>query len=119
MKANKIERLESDNKQAWLWLGQCQTANAKNQNSIGVLKAANSSLGRMLVVSEETRQAAVAEAEERERRAQIELDDTINSLQELQNESLSCNELMQVDLGAVCPLTVERLREHAEGNRRD
>lgn len=112
---DNISDLERDKGMYIGWLNECQIINVKNQNAVRTLKAANASLATAAIVSDDLLAESVLAAQERERRAQIQLDDTLETLQELQNESLSCNEFMEIDMGAVCPLSVERLREHAAG----
>jgi hypothetical protein len=95
----------------------CVEANASNQSTIKALKAANVKLAESVMVSADLRFAAAAEAKEREARAAAQLGDTIDELRKLRNEDPTCEEISKIDLGAVCPLAVERLREHAAGSR--
>lgn len=112
---NKVETLTETKTLLSRYLDECQKINVGNQNAIQVLQGANRLLGQAVEVKEDARIAAIKAAAERELEAKLQLDDTLDTLQDLQNESLSCNELMEVDLGAVCPLTDQRLREHASG----
>jgi len=109
----KIEDLQADNKLFVRYLNECQLANVENQRTVGDLESANRYLASVVKVSNEEREAAIIAAAARELEAKLKLDDTLDTLQDLQNESLSCNELMEVELGAVCPLTDQRLRDHA------
>lgn len=110
-----LKREMADKRLFSTWLSECQDINVKNQNTVSNLRLANGSLARSVIVSEKVRLAAEEDATERDLRAQMELDATLETLQELQNESLSCDALMQVDLGAVCPLTDQRLRKLSTG----
>jgi hypothetical protein len=112
---DKVADLQADNKLFIRYLDECQTANVENQKSVRLLRRANELLANSVEVKEDERIAAIEAAAARELEAKLQLDDTLDTLQDLQNESLSCNELMEIDLGAVCPLTNERLREHASG----
>ncbi len=110
-----LAREKADKRLFSTWLNECQKINVRNQNTVRTLQLANASLATSVIVSEKVRAEAEVAAIERDRRAQMDLDDTLETLQELQNESLSCNELMQVDLGAVCPITDQFLRKLAAG----
>lgn len=92
----------------------CQEANESNSGTIASLKAANESLSKAVVVGEDVRAAAAKEAARRAAEAERRVASTTSELEALRNESPSCEELSKVDIGAVCPLTVERMREHAE-----
>ena len=105
-KGHKIDILQTEIQVA-------REANSSNQITIKSLRSANESLAKAVIVSDELRLEAEISAMHRELRAQIRLEDTITQLQDLEDESISCSEVMQIDLGAVCPLTVKRLREHA------
>lgn len=97
------------------WYQTCADANASNTATIKTLKGANNSLAAAIRVSEEERVAAVKAAVERTARAEAQLDDTLDSLEDLRNETPDCEALSAIDMGAVCPAVTERLREHAAG----
>jgi len=92
---------------------ECSRSNAINQESIGLLRRANKDLAKAVVVTESTLMDSLQEAQEREMRATTRLGDILETLEELQNENPTCAEISRIDLGAVCPLSTERLREHA------
>lgn len=115
---NSVEELKAEKVQLTLLYTQTVSANETNQATIASLKAANESLAAAIVIREEERIAAAKAAAERAARAAIELDNTLDTLKELRNESPSCEELSNVDMGAVCPLVTERLRQHATGTNR-
>lgn len=114
---NKVDDLKTEKAQITLLYSQAVEANTTNQSTIAELKSANESLAAAIVIREEERIAAAAEAADRAARAEIELDNTLKTLKELRNESPSCEELSRIDMGAVCPLVTERLRQHALGPR--
>ena len=112
---NNVEELRKERAYISLLYEQAMGANETNQTTIAELKAANESLAEAITIREEERIAAAADAAARAARAEMRLDDTLRTLEELRNESPSCEELSRVDMGAVCPLVTERLRQHAAG----
>lgn len=105
-----------DDKATYLrWYQDAADANATCIASNNTLRGANESLAAAIRISEDERVAAVKEAAERTARANAQLDDTLESLEDLRNETPSCAELSKIDMGAVCPAVTERLRKHAAG----
>ena len=114
---NDISELEG---QAILYVSQiqqCQTANNENMTAIRALQAANTSLIDKVAVSDEVRENAAREAAERDRAAAAALRNTTRELEELRNANPSCSDLSSIDMGVVCTLVVDRLREKALGNQ--
>lgn len=96
-------------------LDECIRANGKNMTTIGELRDANEALAQSVVSSEEERIAAIRAAAERERRAALQLDNTLDEIERLRNANPTCDQLSKIDIGAACPAVVDRLREHAAG----
>ncbi len=94
-------------------LDRAVSANEGNLDTIETLTSANESLSKAIKVAEDVRVEAILAAAARELKARLTLDDTLQTLEELQNESPSCNEIMQIDIGAACPLSFEFLRKRA------
>ena len=111
----KIEDLTEKKAQIAAFYDQCQKTNVENQNDIRTITGANKALAAAIRVSEEERVAAVKEAVERAARAESQLDDTLDDLEEMRSETPDCEALSRVDMGAACPAVTERLREHAAG----
>lgn len=97
------------------WYQDAAEANATCIATTNTLRGANESLAAAIRVSEEERIAAVKEAAERTAEAERRLDNTLESLEELRNETPDCEKLSAIDMGAVCPAVTERLRQHAAG----
>ncbi len=114
-RGNKIDKLELIRDDYIAFIAATEDMNRSNLETIASLKSANKSLAEVVVVSEEIRAASYAESLERERRAVAELNVNINKLQELENETPACAEFSRIDIGAICPLSVEQLRRAAEG----
>lgn len=110
-----VEDLTAEKAQLTLLYSQSQSANETNLSTIMTLQAANESLASAIVIREDERVVAARAAAERAARAAIQLDDTLDTLEELRNESTSCEELSKIDMDALCPLVTERLRKHALG----
>ncbi len=115
LKNNKIERLEAQRAEYSQYIDQAEEANQTQVRTITSLRAANMRLAQAVTVSEQVRADAYAAARERERRAQIRLEDVTNLLKDLENETPECEVLSRIDIGAVCPLSVELLRQAAQG----
>ncbi len=115
IKNNKIERLEAERIEYSVYIDEAEEANSTQVRTITSLRAANMRLAQSVVVSEQVRADAYAAARERERRARIRLDDLTNLLKDLENETPECEVLNRIDIGAVCPLSVELLRKAAQG----
>jgi len=111
----KIDKLDAEVVEWVLFAAKASEANSTQFDTIVSLRAANESLAQAVIVSEQVRADAYAAAREREQRARIRLDDTINKLKELENETPECDVLNRIDIGAVCPRSVELLREIAKG----
>jgi tRNA uridine 5-carbamoylmethylation protein Kti12 len=113
----------------WLYVGHLQNkidtqvgviavleaTNEANLRTVDELEAANKSLADAIRIREDERIAAAAAAAERQARAEIQLDQTLSKMEELRHETPDCEELSKIDMGAVCPLVTERLRQHATG----
>lgn len=112
---NKIEALEDDVLVYQTRANIAAAVNVTNQDTITSLRAANESFATALVVREDERIKAIKEAAERDARANAQLDSTLTEMERLRNANPTCEQLSQVDMGAVCPLVVERLRQHAAG----
>ncbi len=112
---NKIDRLEAERVEYSVYIDQAEEANQTQVRTITSLRAANMRLAQAVTVSEQVRADAYAAARDRERRAQIRLDDTITTLKELENETPTCAEISRIDIGAACPLSIELLRRAAQG----
>lgn len=115
---NLKDNLQEARDQSALFKSWYQIAADKNADLAADMRtcsAANAALAESVRVSEEERIAAVAEAVARAARAEMQLDDTLDTLEEARNETPDCQELSEIDMGAVCPAVVERLREHATG----
>lgn len=98
----------------------CQMANDDQMQAIVLLVDANDDLAELIRVSHADQRIAEFEARERASQAASELRTTLQDLEELRNANPSCAELSQIDIGAVCPLVVERLRGiAAEANRQN
>ena len=115
LKNNKIERLEAQRVEYSQYIDDAAEANSTQFDTITSLRAANESLAQAVIVSDQVRADAYAAARERERRARIRLDDTITKLKDLENETPECEVLNRIDIGAICPLSVELLRKAAQG----
>ena len=115
LKNNKIDRLEAEKIQYSLYIDQAEEANQTQVRTITSLRAANMRLAQAVTVSDQVRADAYAATRERERRAAIRLNDLHQQLQELENETPECKVLNRIDIGAVCPLSVELLRKAAQG----
>lgn len=97
--------------------------NVNNVDTITKLRAANWDLARAAEVSEETRAAAADKARERDRNARLTLTRTARELQELRDANPTCDQISKIDVGAACPLIIQRLRDSersaSEANRDD
>jgi hypothetical protein len=111
----KVEELKESKATLAMYYDECQKANVMHQRNSQALQAANIALAESVRVSEEERIKAVREAVERALRAEVELNDTLESLEDMRNETPSCKKLSEVDMGAVCPAVVDRLRRSASG----
>jgi hypothetical protein len=108
-------QLAEDRNMYMTWYQIAAEKNATNQEAIRLLIVANEDLARSVIVSEAERMKAVKDAADRELEARLALDDTLDVLEDLRNETPSCAELSKIDIGAMCPLATERLRQHASG----
>lgn len=115
LKNNEIHRLEVSEWYLQTVADKATEANISQLVTITSLRDANESLAQAVIVSEQVRAEAYAAARERERRAQIRLEDITNLLEDLENETPECEVLNRIDIGAVCPLSVELLRKAAQG----
>ena len=111
----KIVELRDEKRMYMEWYQIAADANATNIEAVGLLKGANEALAKSVMASEEETIAAIEEAAARELRARLQLDETLDELEELRNESPECEAISKIDLGIACPLSVERLRQHAAG----
>ena len=102
-----IDELES---QAVLY----QQANKENVATIETLEGANKSLAEAVRITDEVRDAAEEKARERASQAASELSDTISELEDLRNANPTCEQLSDLDVGAACPLVVERMRRASD-----
>ena len=114
-RGDKIDRLEAQRAEYSTYIVQAEEANQTQVRTITSLRAANMRLAQAVTVSEQVRADAYAAAAEREQRARIRLDDITNKLKDLENETPECEVLNRIDIGAVCPLSVELLRKAAKG----
>lgn len=112
---NKVEDLTDSQTNLTRYLAEATEINQSMQDANGELAAANEALARSVEISEEERIRAVQDAADRELEARLALDNTLDELEDLRNETPSCAELSKIDMGAVCPAVVDRLREHAAG----
>ena len=115
LKNNKIEKLEAQRAAYTQFMFNVTAANVSQLETITSLRAANESLAQAVTVSEQVRADAYKAAREREQRAQIRLEDITNLLKDLENETPECEVLNRIDIGAVCPVSVELLRKAAQG----
>ena len=115
LKNNKIESLERERAEYSHWMDDAEEANGSLVATVESLRAANEALAQAVIVSDQVRADAYAAARERERRAAIRLDDTLNTLKDLQNETPTCGEVNRIDIGAACPRSIELLRQAAKG----
>ncbi len=112
---NKVDRLEAQRVEYSQYIDQAAEANQTQVRTITSLRAANMRLAQAVTVSEQVRADAYAAAREREGRALIRLTNVTNKLKELENETPECEVLNRIDIGAVCPRSVELLRQAAQG----
>jgi len=92
---------------------QCQSVNGENQSVITRLRGINFSLARAAEVGEDVRRAAALAATQRDREASRQMLRTVRELEELRDANPTCDQLSKIDMGAACPLVVERLRQSA------
>lgn len=94
---------------------QCADTNAQNLADVRMLQAVNEQWALKFQATEAERIAAVKAATERALRAEAQLESTLETLEEERNETPDCQALSRIDMGAVCPAVVDRLRKHAAG----
>jgi hypothetical protein len=111
----KITELKVDKALVTRWYSDCHEINIKNQDEMLTLKGANESLSTAITISHDAMLRSAENAAEKELSSKLMLDDTLDQMKELQNANPSCKALSELDIGAVCPLSVERLRQHASG----
>ena len=111
----KIVDLKDEKRMYMEWYQKAADANATNIEAVGLLKGANEALAKSVIASEEERIAAIIESAERELKAKLALNDTLDTLEDLRNETPTCAEISKIDMGLACPLVTDRLREHAAG----
>jgi len=116
-KNNIIESLTLDKAEYTRWQTEFTLINEDYISLIASLEVANESLAQAVVVSEEVRAEASAASRERERRAKISLDEALNKLRGLENETPACAEINRIDIGAACPASVDILRRAASKAR--
>lgn len=109
----KVETLEAQATILTYERDAAQDANDSNQRTITSLKAANESLAQAVVVNTDVRDAAAEKARQRAIQAARDNAALSSELEDLRNANPSCEELASIDMGAVCPLVVERMRQHA------
>ena len=112
---NQRDQLTLDKAMVTQWYSECQDINVENQRTVAIVRGANESLAAAITISHDEVLKAAEMAAERELQSKLALDDTLDEMRDLQNANPSCKKLSQIDIGAVCPLTVQRLREHALG----
>jgi len=108
-----IEELEQNAALRVSQVEQCQSVNDENVAAIAVLEGANASLVKAVQVTSEARSEAAAAARERNRLADARIANTISEMEKLRNANPSCDQLAKIDMGAVCPLVVDRMRDAA------
>jgi hypothetical protein len=112
---HRIDNLKGDLSVAKSDLRVCQDANESNQGAIGKLQDANKALSGALTASDERVREIAENLSRREADTANRLSGALRELEDLKHENPSCEELAAVDIGAVCPAVVDRLREHASG----
>ncbi len=95
-------------------LDQAAEVNANNAGTITKLRLANKSLADAIRITDEVRNAAAAAAVIRAAEANARTANALDELEELRNANPTCEQVSNIDLGAACPLVVERLRRSAD-----
>lgn len=110
---NKVDEAEGNLMLVQDQLITCQMANDDQMQVITYLTDANDDLAALIRVSHADQRIAELEARERASQAASELTETLQELEDLRNENPSCKELSAIDIGAVCPAVVRKLRDIA------
>lgn len=92
---------------------QCATAVSKAHKTIDDLEGANNRLAAASRVTEEEAIRMAAEAEARAKKAERELGELHDDLNQLRNEDASCAQIQDLDIESACPAAIERLRDDA------